>query len=209
LSSDDGHGAGQLAATTTGRRERKRQESRERLYTAAIGLFLENGFDATTVDQIANRADVARATAFNHFPQKIAYLEEWGKRRRQHVRAQLAHDAPGADTAASRLSRYLHEMAALNTAARSETQVLMDPSIRLGQALRSPTLDIDLAEVVRAGQNNGEFRTEVDAAQVGVVLAASYFSTVLRWATADPPPFDLDLRIQQTLDLVLRGLSES
>jgi AcrR family transcriptional regulator len=199
----------QPAATTAGRRERKRQESRERLYAAAIGLFLENGFDATTVDQIANRADVARATAFNHFPQKIAYLEEWGRRRRLHVRTQLALDSPDSDTAAGRLSRYLREMAVLNTAARSETQLLMDPSIRLGQALRSPTLDVDLADVVRAGQESGEFRTEVDAAQVGVVLAASYFSTVLRWATVGPPPFDLDLRLQQTLELVLRGLLEA
>ena len=209
MSSDDGNRSGRPAATTAGRRERKRQESRERLYTTAIRLFLENGFDSTTVDQIANGADVARATAFNHFPQKVAYLEEWGRRRRRHVRTQLAQGAPGAGTAAGRLGRYLHEMAVLNISARNETQALMDPSIRLGQALRSPTLDVDLAEVVRAGQNNGEFRTDVDAAQVGVVLAASYFSTVLRWATDDPLPFDLDLRLQQTLDLVLGGLRES
>jgi AcrR family transcriptional regulator len=196
----------QPAASTAGRRERKRQESRERLYAAAIDLFLEQGFDPTTVDQIANRADVARATAFNYFPQKIAYLEEWGRRRRRHVRTRLALHAPDADTGANHLSRYLREMAMLNTSSRSESQVLMDPSIRLGQALRSPTLDVDLADVVRDGQATGEFRPEVDAAQVGVVLAASYFSTVLRWATPGPPPFDLDLQLQHTLDLVIRGL---
>jgi AcrR family transcriptional regulator len=179
------------------------------LYSAAIALFLDNGFEATTVDQIANRADVARATAFNYFPQKVAYLEEWGRRRRERVRAQLAGDAypKGSDvSAAAHLSRYLREMALLNTGSRRESLALMDPSVRMGQALRSPTLDVDLAEVVRGGQRTGEFRGDVEAEQVGVVLAATYFSTVLQWTATDPPPFDLDLRLQQTLDLVLRGL---
>lgn len=76
----------------------------------------------------------------------------------------------------------------------------------MGQALRSPTLDVDLADVVREGQLTREFRADVEAAQVGVVLAATYFSTVLQWTAADPAPFDLDLRLQQTLDLILRGL---
>ena len=69
-----------VVSSAEGRRERKRQASRERLYSAAIALFLEHGFDATPVDQIANPADVARATAFNYVPQKVTYLEEWGRR---------------------------------------------------------------------------------------------------------------------------------
>ena len=189
-----------------GRRDRKRQASYELLFNAAIELFLEHGFDNTTVDQIAERADLARATAFNYFPQKIAYLEEWGRRRREEVRRRVAERSTGASTAAADLGAYLHEMAALNVASRPETMALIEPSIRAGQALRSPTLDVDLADLVRRGQTAGEFRADVDADQVGLILGAAYFSTLLRWATADPPPFDLGARLNQTLDLVLHGL---
>jgi AcrR family transcriptional regulator len=44
--------------------------SRETLQDAATELFLEQGYEKTTVDQIARRAGVARATFFNYFPAK-------------------------------------------------------------------------------------------------------------------------------------------
>jgi len=55
------------ASPVTDRRVRRRQEVRRRVYRAAVELFVERGFDATTMDDIAERADVARATVFNHF----------------------------------------------------------------------------------------------------------------------------------------------
>jgi len=57
-----------------GRRERRSQELRDRIYQAAQTLFLEFGFAATTVSQIAEAADVAQATFFNHFQSKAAIL---------------------------------------------------------------------------------------------------------------------------------------
>ena len=54
----------------TGRREAKRQETRDRLARAAEALFLERGFDATTVDEIAAAAGVSRRSFFHHFATK-------------------------------------------------------------------------------------------------------------------------------------------
>ncbi len=48
--------------------------ARERLEAAALDLFLENGFEATTVAQIAERADLNRATFFRHFADKREVL---------------------------------------------------------------------------------------------------------------------------------------
>jgi hypothetical protein len=53
-----------------GRREIKRQETRERIVDAATDLFAERGFDAVTVMEIARRAGVVEKTVFNHFPVK-------------------------------------------------------------------------------------------------------------------------------------------
>ena len=53
-----------------GRRERKKLETRQRISTAAFALFVERGYEATTVEAIAERADVAKGTVFNYFPQK-------------------------------------------------------------------------------------------------------------------------------------------
>jgi AcrR family transcriptional regulator len=190
-----------------GRRERRRLEIRDRLYTAAIDLIVERGFDATTMDEIAERADVARATAFNYFPQKIAFLHEWGERRRAHVAEVMAAEHAENRSAAERLRRYLAVLAELNTASRRATVTLMDASVRLGNALRLPNLDPKLTEFIEAGQRTGEFRPDVDATQAGTLLAAGYFSAVLRWISTEPEPFDLPRYLDDLLDLVLRGLT--
>ncbi|MCP2262182.1 transcriptional regulator, TetR family [Streptoalloteichus tenebrarius] len=52
------------------RRERKKQQVRNQLVEAAIRLFGEQGYERTTVAQIAAAADVATKTFFNHFGSK-------------------------------------------------------------------------------------------------------------------------------------------
>lgn len=65
--------------TEPGIRERKRAETRRALVGAATELFLDRGVAATSVDDIAARAGVARRTFFLHFPAKedvlFHYLE--------------------------------------------------------------------------------------------------------------------------------------
>ena len=61
---------------TLSRRERKKLQTRQRLLEAALSLFHEKGYSATTVEEIASKADVAKGTFFNHFPSKEALLHE-------------------------------------------------------------------------------------------------------------------------------------
>ena len=48
--------------------------ARERLVVAAVDLFFEQGYDATTVAQIADRAGLTKSTFFRHFPDKRELL---------------------------------------------------------------------------------------------------------------------------------------
>lgn len=57
-------------------RGRPRVSSREVLEEAACELFLEQGYDGTTVAEIARRAGVSRGTFFNYFPAKSDVF--WG-----------------------------------------------------------------------------------------------------------------------------------
>lgn len=53
-----------------GLRARKRRETLRRITDAGIGLFIEKGYDATTLDEIAAKAGISRRTFFYYFQSK-------------------------------------------------------------------------------------------------------------------------------------------
>jgi AcrR family transcriptional regulator len=74
-----------------GLRERKKQETRDRIRSVARELFLERGFERVTVSEIALAADVSEATAFNYFPTKedlfFSGLEEFEEQLLDAIRS--------------------------------------------------------------------------------------------------------------------------
>src|SRR2546425_115776 len=58
----------------SGLRERHMDRTRAAIVDAALALFQEQGFNETTVDAIAERADVGRRTFFRYFPAKESVL---------------------------------------------------------------------------------------------------------------------------------------
>src|SRR6202453_998402 len=53
-------------------RERKKLRTRRALADAALRLFAEQGYDATTIDELADAAEVSKSTFFRFFPAKEA-----------------------------------------------------------------------------------------------------------------------------------------
>ncbi|WP_427884803.1 TetR/AcrR family transcriptional regulator [Kribbella sp. GL6] len=91
-----------------GRRERKKQQTRQAISDVATGLFLERGFDAVTVAEVARAADVAVQTVFNHFPAKEdLFFDEAGWWRGP---AKAVREAPaGADPVDVLETQYVQE----------------------------------------------------------------------------------------------------
>jgi AcrR family transcriptional regulator len=98
-----------------GRRERKKAATRALIVEAARALFLERGFDAVSVREIADRADVSPTTVFAHFPQKesIAFGDE--DERHEQLVAAVADRAPGSSISDALKGHYFAEIAAFES----------------------------------------------------------------------------------------------
>ena len=60
-------------------RERNKQRVTQRIIAAAMELFKTRGCQQTTMDDIADKAEISRGTLFNYFPSKDALLLPWGQ----------------------------------------------------------------------------------------------------------------------------------
>ena len=202
-----------MSGEPEGRRERRWREVHDRVYDAALKLFLSQGFAASSYDEIAECADVARKTAFNHFPRKIDFIGEWGERRRIQVESTLRRDlAEGANTSVL-LRHYFEQLTKINMDERPLTRRMFGAWREHGGPF-----DTDVGEMARLitrmlaeGQRLGQIRRDFDPRRAAVLLYSGYFGTLFDWVagTDAEPPFDLQDALIFMLDTVLPGLQDA
>jgi AcrR family transcriptional regulator len=198
-----------LATPAIGRRERRKQQTRERIVAAAAASFAEEGFDGTTFDHIAERADVARATVFNYFRDKQQLLRAYLDHRRAWLRAQLEDEAAKEQGGAARLARLLDTLATFNEENEREAAAIIDAwrVMRGAYSVGAPTADV-FREVIEAGQAAGEFAADVDSHAAALLLFDAYIGVITRWFGTTPAErFDLRTGLRQALAIALYGIS--
>jgi len=77
-----------------GLRARKRRETRRRLAETGLRLFLEHGYEQTTLDAIAEAAGVSRRTVFHYFDQKEDILLAWQSGLAEGLREAILAERP-------------------------------------------------------------------------------------------------------------------
>jgi AcrR family transcriptional regulator len=92
-----------------GLRERKKQRTREQIIEAAMSLFAERGYHATTIADIAAAAEVAPRTFFSYFPSKEAVVFHNVDRNLDGLASALRDRLPG-ETAFDALRRWIDSM---------------------------------------------------------------------------------------------------
>ena len=167
--------------TTTSRAGRPKASSRETLAEAACELFLERGYDATSVADITQRAGVSRSSFFNYFSSKSDVLWSGLDARIDRVGTALGELGDRADAAAVRsilvdaLRGFAPDPLAL--ALRNRTAMGLDEELARDSALRLARL---ASIVASAASGSGVSRIRADV--VGAAHAAAVLSSLRAWA---------------------------
>ena len=191
-------------------RERKKIATKERIYREALALFRRKGFIATTVDEIAGAADVAKGTFFNYFKTKEAVLNYLGERQSLATAGEIG--ATIQDPRLSlrqKLSHILRKLADNIESERDLMRMAAFEAVKVPDALASdPYRGIfkkAVASLLAEGRARGEVRPDLDTELVGTVIAGMYFQQVFDWCAA-PAPYPLGERLEAMIDLLWHGI---
>ncbi|MFB7325251.1 TetR/AcrR family transcriptional regulator [Streptomyces sp. NPDC056190] len=192
------------SSATPGGRTR-REATRQKLYEAAVTLIAEQGFSATTVDEIAERAGVAKGTVYYNFASKSVLFEELLRHGVGLLTASLREAAERtAREGGSRVDAMVRAGLVFIDRYPAFTQLYVAELWRTNRSWQSTLLVVRqeavavVEGVLREGMAHGEFSEDVDvpltaAALVGMVLVAA-----LDWKSFQP---------QRSLDDVHAALS--
>ncbi len=172
-------------APRVNRRERRRAETRERLYRAALDLFAKRGFLETTVEDITEAADVGKGTFFNYFPTKEHVLATFGSQRLAEIeraaeRAKKGRVLPALQELATDLAGHAKEspalLRAIYAAHASCTPVRAELQKRLKKGRELVT------EVFQLAQDRGEIRGDIPASELARLTQVVLLGVAVAWA---------------------------
>jgi AcrR family transcriptional regulator len=169
-----------------GRRERKRSETRERIFRCAMRLFAERGFFATTVEDITEAADVGKGTFFNYFPSKEGVFNvlseiQLGKVAEARTRAERG-EAAVHEVLHDLLHRITEEPGHSRALTRSLLSAFCTDAVReitAGTLARGREM---LAGIFEVGQARGEIRRDCKAMDLAFVFQQMALGTLLLWS---------------------------
>ena len=192
------------------RRERKKEETKERIFKAALALFKQRGVEATTIEEICEKADVGKGTFFNYFPRKEAvfsYLvEEWFAQAEERTGAILGRRGRVRDELIAMFAEFAGFYEDEPGLARYVVQEWMRNQYS-GTDEMCARWDALGLEVIRTLQRNGEARADETAERLHRVLHTVYQGTILEYVASPTPPYPLRDELRRRLAIVTAGVA--
>lgn len=160
--------------------EPRREQTRAKLREAANDLFLRQGVEKTTVDQIVGKAGVSKGTFYLHFQRKEDLLLEYGTRRLQRVREMLPELISGKSFRES-LEVILDNVVRGKTWGREVTGRAI---LEIGTSAERLPLDAPhrlLEPLLLLAQARGEVRDDIPAGQLAQFVLRSILGALRDW----------------------------
>lgn len=188
--------------TQLSRRERKKKETHEKIFSNAMQLFRSQGFSATSVEQITQQADVGKGTFYNYFPTKEAVVLEFSRRSWQDIN-EMGRQKPSLSTR-QRLGNLLQAWAEFMIKDREIAWITVRSREGADYDL---SLHYGLLAILTVGQQNGEISREYDPVFLAESLEGMMVQHFIRWFVSGTG--NLHEESNHALSVFLDGLSEN
>ncbi len=190
------------------RRDRKKQETRWRIFNAAMVLMARRGFDAVTIEDICEAADVSNPLFFHHFTNKAALVRTYMDCLKAEITQKLA-SAPGDASCTDKLDIINREVIRTSKHSAAFTPQLVAELFGGEGKLDVEHVDTgitgSLAQIIREGQDAGEFSEGWHPEVVAVSLLGAWVLLPLAARSKGFP----ENPVEEVLALMKAGLATS
>ncbi|MEV7977177.1 TetR family transcriptional regulator [Streptomyces sp. NPDC086519] len=191
-----------------GLRERKKIKTREAIRTATYALVEEQGYEATTIEQIAERAEVSPSTVFRYFPTKedIVLTDEYDPLIMEELRSRPA-DEPWPDS----LRYVMHRAVSLgmkdsHAVSRLRTRLMVEvPSVRSRMMESMSETGRMLCQAI--GERTGRDPDSLEVRVYAMSIVGGLMETSMYWAEQDHAP-DFEALVDRALNVIEHGLPQ-
>ncbi len=197
-------------------REKKKLETKNRIFEVSGRLFKEKGFENTTIDAITKEVGIAKGTFFNYFPTKESLLLYFREQKHELVNdlleAERSKNAPSREKIKSFLVRLAEsyekdkELSKLFILEYKRYVVHsgLKPDDEKSMHNRFNRILYDLLE---EGVGNGEIRSSTDLKKAAEMLNVIYLHTLIVWLRSDND-FSFSGDISAKIDILFEGIGD-
>jgi AcrR family transcriptional regulator len=199
----------QIQPAESSRAERKKELTRRKITSTAMKLFKLYGFDAVTMEQIAEDADIARGTLYNYFPVKEAILSEFMRQAFSEKNPERLQRLRGLIGTRERMTLVLSDLiAGIQTEKEIFERYLVFQVQHMISLRRDARIESGFdqlpAEIVRLGQESGELRQDMPC-DLLVALFEFAFVEVAQQLYTCPETFNAPETVARCVDLFMNG----
>jgi len=204
------------------RKNREREERRTLILAKAKELILEKGIDALSMQEIADAAELSKATLYLYFQSKeeilARILEESARAFEGYVSARISPDSSGLDAIRTLWTSYIdlygesHEVFVLSGISRYiDPNFLLDLG-RTGSEIENPAsrmLNL-ISSLLERGIADGTLKTEIKPqklARTMILITTAIIDTVARLPRPARDSRIILTEMRSTFELLLRGLA--
>lgn len=191
------------------RLERKKREVQQKIINSALALFQQQGIDATSMEQIAAAADIARGTLYNYFPVKEAIISLYIEQVSSEKNADRIASLEKLPDTRTRMTLSLQEMMVWVNKQRDlfekyfTYRVQNMVSLRRNEEQQKGLLSLETA-IIKLGQQSGEIRTDIPF-EILQALFEFAFIEVAQQFYKDSDHFDGEKTIADCVELFING----
>jgi len=191
-------------------REKKKIETRNKIFEVSGRLFKENGIENTTIDEIVKKAGIGKGTFFNYFPSKTALLLYFAQQKEELTYNQIKNEMIKSISTREKIKNILVFVAKTNEKDKELTKMFVFEYLRHygsdQNERRSRGLSNILHGLIEDGIKKEDVKSTIDSKKAAQIISAIYFHSMVEWLWSQID-YSFSDDISGKIDLVFDGIA--